>query len=394
MAGIVKGSVDHVSNTPATSGSIQEMFTNVYRFFNGLASSSYVTLVALQTGSTPTGAPINSGGTNYHNERNPFGENAWAVWKVPSGSNAGGVSRRTVDYYFLMQWASGQTFGSAPGNPGLVFGSGGSSGELAFAVAYNDDGTSPWLGTTLANGNDTKGATVWNTGSHCFPRSNSIGGNHTTLRQNTISAVGISFAANTSYRYHMIMDRDTFVFIFDISDNLSYDNWMYFGWYEPLALISTGSGGSLPMAMCMAMTTVPGTNRNATYGDLAGTTTAQNGGIVAPVMTSAGQCRGYITDRYQTLQGVTTYSPNQQLVSASFDEFRVPIIVSDSPDFGHVGYFDLFTEVYNCGQNAITSGSGFTKVVFNQGGATIGMVVPWSGSNPPAFTSTRGGRQF
>lgn len=394
MAGIVKWSVDHVSNTPTTSGSIQEIFTNVYRFFNGIASSSYVTLVALQTGSAASGQPVNSGGTNYHNERNPFGENAFAVWKVPSGSNAGGVSRRAVDYYFLMQWASGQSFGTSPGNPGLVFGSNGSSGELCFAVAWNDDGSNPWLGTTLANGNDTKGATVWHTGSHCFPRSNSSGGTHAVLRQNTVSSVGISFSANTSCRYHMFMDRDTFFFIIDQSDNLIYDNWLYFGWYEPLPLISTGSGGSLPMAMVMAETATPGTNRNSVYGDTVGTTNANNGGVASPVMTSLGQARGFITDRYQTLQGINSYSPNQQLVSASFDEFRVPIIVSDSPDFGHVGYFDLFTEVYNCGQNAITSGSGFTKVVLNSGGGTIGMVVPWSGSNPPVFTSTRGGRQF
>lgn len=66
----LKGSVDHVTiQTNATAN--QELFTSIFRFMNGqLRSSSYVEPVALSYG---TGT-----GSNYPEETNAFGENAFS----------------------------------------------------------------------------------------------------------------------------------------------------------------------------------------------------------------------------------------------------------------------------------------------------------------------------
>lgn len=214
MPGTVLGSVDHLIAFGPT-GSNQEAFTSLFKFLNGpLRSSSYVELVALQTGSAQTGVPASQMGTNYHDKINPFGENAFACFRWRSGSTpfGGPSTRRAHDYYMLLQWSYNTTFGNAPGNPGRCYG--GTFG-VGISIAWREDGGNPWGGTTMANGNDSKGSTVWVSGAsvvHSFPRSNNPGGTHSTLKENT---VGYPTSVAVTSRIHYVADRDSLMMVGD-----------------------------------------------------------------------------------------------------------------------------------------------------------------------------------
>lgn len=391
MAGTTSGSVDHRTNTASAATANQEFFTNLYRFFNGpLRSGSYVELVALQTGSS-------AGGTNFHDEALPFGENAFSVWRVRSGSvpGTGPSIRRAQDYYVLFQWADAAAFGASPGNPGQINSASSAGDGVAISTAYRDDGTNPWGGSTLGNGNDTKSSPVWTSGSstvHVFPRSNNVGGNHNSLKENMFSMFDLS-AASTNYRYHFIADRDSFLMFLDNGDNLGYNAFYYHGVYEPLSGFVTSSGGNMQMPMIQlgsnaAAVVAPGTS----YGGTAGTA-ATNGGIAGARMTGGVQVRDLRTDRMgNDLMSNTSVNPNPQFTSARFDEYKIPVMLFESPDFGLVGHLDIMTEVFNASVHDVTSGSN-KAVLGPAAGGVVEHVVPWSGS-APGSVSTRQGRQF
>lgn len=389
MPGTQSGSVDHRTNVASPANANQEYFTNLFRFFNGpLRSGSYVDLVALQTGSS-------AGGTNFHDQNNSFGENAFACFRVRSGSvpGAGVSTRRAVDYYVLFQWADAAAFGASPGNPGTI--NGGTTDGTAIAVAWRDDGLSPWNGTTLANGNDTKGSSVWTAGTSSltvFPRSNNTGGSHNTNKENMMRLQDLSIGG-TTYRYHFIADRDCFITFTDEGDNLDYDSIYIHGTFEPLSGFITSSGGNMQMPMFQLGADNAGSLAVATsYGGTAGTANT-NGGITGARLSGGARARDLRIDRYSNnLLANTSLQPNPQFIASRFDEFRIPVMVFETPDFGHVGYIDSLTEVYNASVHDITSGS--TKAIFGPtAGGTIEYVVPWSGS-APGSTSTREGRYF
>ena len=389
MPGTTSGSVDHLTNTAAANTSNQEQFVNLFRFFNGpLRSGSYVELVALNTGSS-------AGGTNYWNEGGPMGENAWVVWRVRSGSvgTSGVSSRRAVDYYVLFQWADAVNFGTTPGNPGLLNNSTGDG--VGYQVAWRDDGLSPWAGTTLANGNDVKAAQVWQSGSssiHVFPRSNSPGGLHNNARENCALMFDFS-AGSTAYRYHFLHDRDSFFAIYDSGDNLGYNGFHIHGTFEPLTGFVTTSGGNAQMPMvAITDSSTALISLTTAYGSVTGSQSSE-GGIAGPRMTTGATVRDVKTDRYSNnLMNNTSFQPNPQFVASRYDEFKIPVIVSETPDFGLAGFLDMIGEVYNASVHDITSG-GLKAVLGQTAGAAVEFIVPWSGS-APGGGSTRQGRQF
>lgn len=387
MPGTPSGSVDHVTNASTAANANQEFFTNLFRFYNGpLRSGSYVELVALNYGLSGTGM-------NFHNENNPFGENAWVCWRVRSGSVPAGEPsiRRAHDYYVFFQWADTSAFGAAPGAPAVI--SAGTTDGVGVQIAWRADGGNPWNGTSAGAGADTKGTPVWTAGTssvYVLPRSNGTGGTYATNKQNCYRIYDLATTA-TSYRYHFIADRDCFVTFIDSGDNTSYDASLIFGTFEPISGIVTSSGnpGQMPMAM-FGSSAAAGVAINANYGDTAGSTAA-NGGTVplkpSGVETSALRLDGY-TNVFSSDQ-----QPNPQYTLNRFDEFRWPILTNESNNFGLMGFFDSFcTEIYTtAGIHDINSGS--TRAVLGNTAARSLVVVPWSGA-APGSTSTRAGRQW
>ena len=409
MAGTFHGHVDCLITCPTNqSGAVQEMFTNVFQHFQNLASSSYALLISLYTGSNATGTPAGAGGTNYHNQNNPFGENAWFCFKMPSGSAPDtSVSVRAYDYYVLMSWCNGNNPSTGKGSP-MQFNGANNTG-IGYAIAWRDDGQSPWNGTTfstqsnvaLGYGQDTLGAAIWTAGSstlHVLPRANGSNGGSFNKLQNDLALAwdNPSFGTSQTTRQHIIGDRDSFFMIFDYLDNSAYDNFVAFGVYDTIPTLTTGVNGMVPMPMYAASChSSPVLSLGSTWGDTAGTS-AQQGGIVAQTSKMTATSRGWRNDRFATTIMVagTPNEPNPQFPSASFDFFKIPVIMYESTDFGFMGYINSFNETFNCNVNSANSGS--TLAVFGQAPSsnTPQWVVPFGGGNPPGTLNIRSGVFF
>lgn len=186
MAGTIYGKIDCRSNSGGGNERNQEVFKNIFDFFERLVTVGYCTRIALQYGSGGTG-------TDYHDEANPFGENAFAVFRFNGVTSGNAASQRDgstypdIDMYILIQWADVATWGGAPGDdwyPGLVKASSSLDG-VGIAFTWRTDGASPWGGSTNNDGTDAKSDPVWvgGTALRCFPVSNHW--DHATSKQNT-----------------------------------------------------------------------------------------------------------------------------------------------------------------------------------------------------------------
>lgn len=379
MAGTIKGSVDHV-NSVAGVGSQpnQELFTSIFRFFNGpLRSGSYVEPVALYTGSTGTG-------TNFHDETNPFGENAFFVFRFVTGSVGSTQSKRLANLYVMFQWADAANFG-ATGNPALLLGASAADG-VGMAAAFRLDGGNPWAGTSNFNGSDVKGGQVWVSGSStvcAFPRSNASGGTHAANKHNTVRLADAG--TGTSHRWHMVADRDNFILLFDANQTLSYAVHAV-GTYDAMPALS----GTFTDPIYMISTTAIPFPVGTAYGDTAGTSTT-NGGVHGT--SGSVDVRSFRVDRYSNnLLSDSTLQPNTQYAIANYDEFKLPLIMYETSDKGLVGFFELISETYNTSTHDVTSAGD--KAVFGTAtAASVKIVTPWSGS-APGSSSSRTGRQF
>ena len=154
----------------------QEHYVAWVNFFRHCETNGLCTVVASQYGSGGTGE-------DFHDQANPAGENAFTYAEWDAG---------TLRFGVLVQWADASNFGSSPGNPALL--SDTTFDGVGLQMAFREDGTSPWSGTTNDNGADSKGTPVWTPGTstvHVFPRSNNPGppiGDHNTHKENMARA--------------------------------------------------------------------------------------------------------------------------------------------------------------------------------------------------------------
>jgi hypothetical protein len=394
VSGFVRGKIECLLYTPGNNLTItQNAFKVIYDFF---ASHPNYTITALQYGST--GGPATSGagtGTGFHDQPNSFGYHAFFV------ARANATSARPYDVYHLFQWCGsvnqgGGTFGSSPGNPGLVNGStspiDNNHTYIGYACAIGIGGTggsalspsngSPWKGTTNANGADTKGTVVWGapagggTGVIMFPRSNN--GEYGSHRQLTQNTGGIASYGNTiggPSRYSMVGDDDSFIITIDGSDNGNY-TLNYSGLFTP----RNGLTMTYPYCSVFSYNNLPWTvTAESVYGDVAGTS-AQQGGIVSPLTASV---YGMQLDHYASFATDTNFWPNHAFSSPTFDELDIPIGIYESAPTnrsGLMGQLDFVRELYNVQTNGVKS--DFSRIFV--GSTTLQdrkYSVPWDTQN-------------
>src|SRR5687768_3165624 len=120
MSGTIVGKVD-CKLTAITANGQQEFFKTIYDFMQQMVTAGHCTRIALQHGASGTG-------TDYFDGANPFGENAFGVWRF-NGS---------PQFYLLLQWAFSASFGTTPGNPGALNGAAAQDG-VGIAIASRDD---------------------------------------------------------------------------------------------------------------------------------------------------------------------------------------------------------------------------------------------------------------
>lgn len=399
----IAGSVDHVTSY-ADAGSIatninQIMYVNMFKFLNGPCTASNITqLVAYLSGNLGSGSGIGYWDT----PGNVTGENAFAVFKFPSGSSYNG--RRKYDFYLMIQWAGTSGFGVLSGSQGFLSSASlpGTSNVnrygIAIAGAWMPDGTSPWNGTTLANGQDRKGNPVWKSGSINIIRSNNPGNSHGVTKDNMIRMFGSTSTSTELYYHHFVADNDSFYFGIDFNQSTRQNYFTLVGAYEPIPVLSTSV--NMPVYFFSANQGAPSASpsNSALVGSFDntvqyGTTTGNNsneGSVQGPVTDISPQ----ITPDYYSYLTNISAGPNGQVGSGTYDILQC-YLLSWASAYGLVGNTDPYYLMHVNAPHRMKISSSINGVEY----AVLGnesrpkMLVPWSGSQP-GTSFTRAGRQF
>lgn len=400
-------------NTGNRQSITQAFFKILYDYFS---THPNYTVIALQYGATVQlpGSPAGSSGTGtgFYDQINSFGYNSFFVVR------ANATNARPFDVYHLFQWGGsinqvGNSFGSAPGNPGLVRGSNSPINNnftyLGHAAAIGIGGTggspkspgngNPWKGTTAANGTDTKAASgpVWaapaggGSGVIIFPRSNDgVSGAHRTLAQNTGDIFAYTTDAGGQVRLSIVGDDDSFAIAADYSDDGRY-TLAYSGLY------TVRNGLTAPYPYCVIDTDsyLPwSVTDQSTYGDIAGTST-QQGGVVQAV---SGTCAQLQLDHYSNFATDTNFWPDHSFATTTYNELDIPIgIYEPTPTqvSGFLGQIDFVREMYNVLTNGVKS--DYSRIFL---GLTVlqdrKYSIPWDSQNltAPRSGTSRAGVTF
>jgi hypothetical protein len=360
-----------------------------------LTASNVATLVAWHSGS---GAVSGSFDTRTHwDGARPFGDGSYTLWRMHTSST------RNWEWYLYIQDYAAQSFAELNGAaytqcaPILAFGgtglNGGDQATLFQAAVCFSGSTSfnPWNGT-ITDGFSQATSPRWVSGSndrtmYIFPRSNSLGGNHSTNRQNAITFGRIGYASNfgapRSMRFHIIYDGDALLVVNDVDNNATYFV-TYVGAFELRnQLTSSGicnsSHGFLAYTQCdfLIASTI---DLNVGFGDTAGGSagTARNGGIAIPVQPVNGSKSG-IFNTIENFLG-STYQPNS--LTNKYDEFPVYIGFSENPYVGYVGTLNTGLTKLMIDVGSHDMKSDFSRAII--GGTTtltnVKISIPWTGS--------------
>jgi hypothetical protein len=400
MAGTPIGSVDHFIGDPSISNGGPELnqavFKIVFDFMQQMVSAGYATRIALEYGAsyTPAGRNTWGTGTDFYDGATPFGEGAFAVYRM-NGLSSGntesarnGVDLPDFDYYILIQWYTYNSWNTAPGAPSTLKGSTASNG-VGVQMAVREDGASPWNGTTNNDGTDTKGTPVWTDGgstAHVFPMSNNSGGSYSTNRENCMR-VNEDFYNNYS-RVSVIGSADSVIFVTSEEDTNEY-RFSYVGVYEPRA----GLSPSLPLVAIMRDAAGGWSDgSNDVYGSIAGND-QKEGGVLGNSLSDGVTQLSVGFD----VAGVD-FQPNNFFDPPEFDVFPLRVTQRGTGKVGYVGDLDtaLVLTSYGNKVNNRLSSDGTRALV---SGITIAgniFSVSWGGIgfSPPASLNQRAGAQF
>lgn len=184
----------------------------------------------------------------------PAGENAWAVFEFTQAS---------PKFWVLIQFSAytpnnSARFGASQGTAvtqrirhGVVDNIqtvATRDNSVGVMVAFNTDGSSPWLGTTNNNGADTRPTSPFSSSSCVFPRGNDLGGTFYYNRYCFMPLVhetsllwteGDQMQNNAAYDardsvYHIVMDRDQLMFLLDTGPVGRLASFFYFGKFSPV----------------------------------------------------------------------------------------------------------------------------------------------------------------
>jgi len=226
-------------------------------------------------------------------------------------------------------------------------------------------------------------------------------------KSNGIGLGGTMSSAATKLRFHFIFDGDSLMALMnDASTNSATYNISYVGPFELRTNLS-GSGigsGSHGFIMNTATAATPAANTfilATAFGDVAGTTTTQNGGIAAPIGGTVSGAPGSgskiaILDTFGSSLFAIGQQPN--FYTNQFDEFPISVGGGETSFQGLLGTLNSgLTRLTIGAQSHDVSGDGM-RAVFG-GSTTLAAAnakvsVPWTGSFAPGIGTTRTGSNF
>lgn len=400
-------------------------------------------------------------GTAYWDQPNPMGNHAWAAFEFTQGSPA---------FWIMLQWGAASTidvfnatYGYTLGAPGFgLSGSGGqASGSIGspytnasinannismlqasnhsrlagvgISVAFMNDGSSPWNGTTNDNGTDTKGAPLWKNNAMVFPRANNDRGTFASSKdlmfgllyeqncvfraglgdgiagapQRNFSNVGFDAGSTKQYDdaavlYHTILEEDKFCILVDHS-GIGLYSMLYYGPYVPYV-----SGNIAPRIALHKYT-----NNNDAAGILSIGNNQVYGGFDMGQIISSNQYADQTSGDTCYHQGGVTHPMSASVVGCSLDTFpysnfdsprrfqtdiRGPwltsyplVYMNEFPErrslLGEIRWFSIIS---NLPSNALLN-AGTLAAFGNPEMGTFKAVVPWfTGSQPGIYGSRLG----
>lgn len=377
MAGILRGSVEHVFANTTASGA-RDCFAAMVRFFD--AHPQMVRIASNGGGSGATGT-VSLRLPGFTGEAHYSGENAWGVWRWDKVNGS--------KVYILLQWGYSSNIGPSPGNPAVAYPAGG----VALQFAMRTDGGNPWNGGTANLGADTKnGTNVWVDGGSTllvWPRANGPGGSGATIRQ---YLTGVNYTSSPGTRMHLMMDDDCFWWAVDLRGTGGYDTVMYFGPYIPHASLVLAT----PAASLVLLHRGNNDNTDMVFGDSIGTTTSvgqnEGGAVVHPadgvrtVKISPGI--GWVN--------AATLQPNPY--TATYDILDIYLRMEDlaaPTKFGLFGKIDPASFAIVTYMASLDTNVGRTRVVL--GSATLAhhkFLFPWKDTITPGSGGSAAGVQF
>lgn len=360
----------------SASRSIMKATYEAMEYFAGLGLCERIAWFKGNVG--PPGWPATPG-SDWPNGANPFGTNAWALYKFPP------TAKRTWPWWFHFQ-VSGYThaFGVVNHPAKLNASAGGNYESFGYQCARGKGSTNTiWNGSTNNNGTDTKGATPYwvtpagGTSVVVLPRSNGTGGAHAASKENFAAVFNTDpdFVQRISY----ITNGEALAIVYSKDNGASY-NLYYSG---PLVVDPDYTSGVLAMlhgTMPLSIT--------VDYGSTAGSS-------ITPGGVDADQERIMRIDRLETLgNSPATFQPSKHWSPNRYDKFDIPVLCYETAQ-GVLGKLDpeLVKEAYCIGQH---NTSGVADWAFFSNGSTTNAVIAlaWDGTTTPGTTASHDGVNF
>ena len=378
-----------LSNPTNKENIANEQYKNICDFMSYLTGSGVADLVSWNSGSGAVSGSFDS--RTYWDGVRPFGLGAHSLWRMKANAN------RPWDWYLYLQMVSGsatvgaQSFNTPIVNYSYVAAANNSNarGVLVQTATCFSGTTSfnPWNGT-ISDGNSTAANPRWVSGAldrtmYVLPRSNDLGGSHTTSRDNstmlTTAVIGTTNQNHSDYIY----DGDSLFVHSDYNFSRGADVRIYGTFDLNPSLSGSGiCGGTKGFIMYNGYSNPDTIFTNTAFGSTGGSTYDPQGGIGVPIGIMVSGSRAGVLQVVSNFLA-TTYEPN--LIIGKFDEFPVYVGVSESPYFGFLGTIDIFKAIL--GAQSYTTTQDLSRFVLGAGtGQTDRKItLPWTGSYAPGY---------
>ena len=381
-----KGQIDIYASQATWQDRVKHIFTQMYARLYTASVTGMLELIALQFGnggSGTAGSPV-------------FGNRAFAVFRWKKSGQVGITTTRANSLYMLIQYTADGNIAGSEG-PGAIANSATLTGcmlGVAFAMGDNS-GTdaSPWRGSMLANGTDTKASPVWGgpTTVALYPRANANDGAAANKREMCGLIMHSTGAGAPATRAHMVFDEDNVAFCVSPDNNGVYDM-VAFVRSSPRAAILSG----LPLpAMPMLKHAAPQPFAAALYPPTSDHyNSVFNGGTI-------GRTGSTTFDVVCMQLGVgpfldTSWEPNKQLEPNVYEEAPIEYAVNDldgrNGRMGNLGSFlRICTNVATHSTNTARDRAVLAPTVTS---TDWRWVVPWDGATDPGVSTVPNGVAF
>lgn len=381
-----------ISNPVNKENIANEQYKSLMDFMSYLTGSGVADLVSWNSGSGAVSGSFDT--RTYWDGARPFGLGAHSLWRMKSNTE------RPWDWYMYVQVVSAsaavaaQTFNQPIVNGGSTNIANNSQyrGVIIQTAACFSGSTSfnPWNGT-ISDGNSTAANPRWVSGStdrtmYVLPRSNDLGGSHTTSRNNSVIFNSAQIGTTNQATNHYIYDGDGMYAGSDWNYSRGIDI-RYFGAFNlnPSLSGSGIAGGTKGFIMYTGYSATDTFFTNTAFGDTAGTSFDPQGGVGVPIGIMVSGSRAGILQVMSNFIS-TTYQPN--LLIGKFDEFPVYVGVAETPYFGFLGTIDMFKGII--GAQSYTVTQDLSRFVLG-GNTTITnrkLTLPWTGSFAPGYVGS------